>query len=195
MSACRCIGLEFGPSTAKLSCFGVQWRRNAGNGKSLARLDSLGGRGTGIESSSMTGSVHMVCVLSALVSSLSLSPPASAFVFQLQTPPAQLLQRSQLCTQGAQRRLAWCSLPTRLAASKRTNICRLRSANDDSMDDMHPEEAMVERLLERIETGMESAVSQERFKEASALRDEVSRMHMDDTSTVLKVGSLCLLDT
>ena len=46
---------------------------------------------------------------------------------------------------------------------------------------------MVERLLERLETGIESAVSQERFKEASALRDEISRMHMDDTSAVLKV--------
>ena len=55
------------------------------------------------------------------------------------------------------------------------------------MDDMQPEEAMVERLLERLETGIESAVSQERFKEASALRDEISRMHMDDTSAVLKV--------
>ena len=55
------------------------------------------------------------------------------------------------------------------------------------MDDMQPEEAMVERLLERLETGLESAVSQERFKEASALRDEISRMHMDDTSSVLKV--------
>lgn len=55
------------------------------------------------------------------------------------------------------------------------------------MDDMQPEEAMVERLLERLETGIESAVSQERFKEASALRDEISRMHMDDTSAVLQV--------
>ena len=55
------------------------------------------------------------------------------------------------------------------------------------MDDMQPEESMVERLLERLETGLESAVSQERFKEASALRDEISRMHMDDTSSVLKV--------
>ena len=57
------------------------------------------------------------------------------------------------------------------------------------MDDLAPEEAMVERLLERLETGIESAVSQERFKEASALRDEISRMHMDDTSAVLKVNS------
>jgi hypothetical protein len=56
------------------------------------------------------------------------------------------------------------------------------------MDDMQPEEAMVERLLERLETGIESAVSQERFKEAGALRDEISRMHMDDTSSVLKVS-------
>ena len=48
---------------------------------------------------------------------------------------------------------------------------------------------MVERLLERLETGIESAASQERFKEASALRDEISRMHMDDSSAVLKVNS------
>ena len=48
---------------------------------------------------------------------------------------------------------------------------------------------MVERLLERLETGIESAASQERFKEASALRDEISRMHMDDNSAVLKVNS------
>ena len=57
------------------------------------------------------------------------------------------------------------------------------------MDDLQPEEAMVERLLERLETGIESAASQERFKEASALRDEISRMHMDDSSAVLKVNS------
>lgn len=60
------------------------------------------------------------------------------------------------------------------------------------MDDMQPEEAMVERLLERLETGIESAVSQERFKEASALRDEISRMHMDDTSAVLQVSKNAL---
>jgi protein-arginine kinase activator protein McsA len=63
-----------------------------------------------------------------------------------------------------------------------------KSENGD-MDDLAPEEAMVERLLERLETGIESAVSQERFKEASALRDEISRMHMDDSSAVLKVNS------
>jgi protein-arginine kinase activator protein McsA len=66
-----------------------------------------------------------------------------------------------------------------------------KSENGD-MDDLAPEEAMVERLLERLETGIESAVSQERFKEASALRDEISRMHMDDSSAVLKVNS-CML--
>lgn len=58
---------------------------------------------------------------------------------------------------------------------------------------MQPEEAMVERLLERLETGIESAVSQERFREASALRDEISRMHMDDTSSVLKVTTIHVL--
>jgi protein-arginine kinase activator protein McsA len=72
-----------------------------------------------------------------------------------------------------------CSAPVQLQS---------KSENGD-MDDLAPEEAMVERLLERLETGIESAVSQERFKEASALRDEISRMHMDDSSAVLKVNS------
>ena len=63
---------------------------------------------------------------------------------------------------------------------------RCNSENGD-LDDLQPEEALVERALERLETGIESAASQERFKEASALRDEISRMHMDDTSYVLKV--------
>lgn len=132
----------------------------------------------------MAGSAHMLCVFAGLVSSLSLSPPADAFVFQLQPPPARLAQLRALC---AHRRPALCALPPRLAACSRPRICRLRLS--DSMDDMQPEEAMVERLLERLETGIESAASQERFQEASALRDEISRMHMDDTSSVLRVNS------
>ncbi len=131
----------------------------------------------------MTGSAHMLCVLAGLVSSLSLSPPADAFVFQLQPPAARPAQPAQLC---AHRRPALCA---RLAACGRPGICRLRLS--DSMDDMQPEEAMVERLLERLETGIESAVSQDRFQEASALRDEISRMHMDDTSSVLRVSVAC----
>eukprot|EP00802_Teleaulax_amphioxeia_P010541 Tamp_10569.p1 GENE.Tamp_10569~~Tamp_10569.p1 ORF type:complete len:460 (+),score=141.09 Tamp_10569:183-1562(+) len=132
----------------------------------------------------MTSSAHMLCVLAGLVSSLSLSPPADAFAFQLEPPPARLAQPAQLC---AHRRPALCALAPRLAACGRPGVCRLRLS--DSMDDMQPEEAMVERLLERLETGIESAVSQERFQEASALRDEISRMHMDDTSSVLRVNS------
>ena len=131
----------------------------------------------------MTSSAHMLCVLAGLVSSLSLSPPADAFAFQLEPPPARLAQPAQLC---AHRRPALCALAPRLAACGRPGVCRLRLS--DSMDDMQPEEAMVERLLERLETGIESAVSQERFQEASALRDEISRMHMDDTSSVLRVS-------
>lgn len=121
----------------------------------------------------------MLRVLAGLMSSLSLSPAADAFVFQLQPPAARLVQ-------AAHRRPALCTLPPRLATCGRASICRLRLS--DSMDDMQPEEAMVERLLERLENGIESAVSQERFKEASALRDEISRMHMDDTSSVLRVS-------
>ena len=132
----------------------------------------------------MAGSAHMLCVFAGLVSSLSLSPPADAFVFQLQPPPARL---AQLRAHSAHRRPALCALPPRLAACSRPRICRLRLS--DSMDDMQPEEAMVERLLERLETGIESAASQERFQEASALRDEISRMHMDDTSSVLRVSA------
>ena len=32
-------------------------------------------------------------------------------------------------------------------------------------------------------------MQQERYQEASVLRDELSRMHMDDTSAVLKTNS------
>ena len=141
----------------------------------------------GVRRRIMTGSAHMLRVLAGLMSSLSLSPAADAFVFQLQPPAARLAQPSQLCSSGgAHRRPALCTLPPRLATCGRASICRLRLS--DSMDDMKPEEAMVERLLERLENGIESAVSQERFKEASALRDEISRMHMDDTSSVLRVS-------
>ena len=128
----------------------------------------------------------MLRVLAGLMSSLSLSPAADAFVFQLQPPAARLVPALLCSSGGAHRRPALCTLPPRLATCGRASICRLRLS--DSMDDMQPEEAMVERLLERLENGIESAVSQERFKEASALRDEISRMHMDDTSSVLRVS-------
>ena len=128
----------------------------------------------------------MLRVLAGLMSSLSLSPAADAFVFQLQPPAARLVPALLCSSGGAHRRPALCTLPPRLATCGRASICRLRLS--DSMDDMQPEEAMVERLLERLENGIESAVSQERFKEASALRDEISRMHMDDTSSVWRVS-------
>jgi len=44
-------------------------------------------------------------------------------------------------------------------------------------------------LVEKLESSLDFAVQQERYQEASALRDELSRMHMDDTSAVLKTNS------
>mmetsp|Transcript_19746 Transcript_19746/g.40287 ORF Transcript_19746/g.40287 Transcript_19746/m.40287 type:complete len:470 (-) Transcript_19746:86-1495(-) len=57
------------------------------------------------------------------------------------------------------------------------------------MDDLQPDEHMVEKLVERLEASLDAAVKEERYSEASALRDELSRMHMDDTSAVLKTNS------
>jgi len=134
-------------------------------------------------------SAHLLCVFIGLWSSFSLSPAPFAGAYVLQLHPAGVpatLHTSHLCVQ--QRRLS-CFLPTRLAA-RRSDIRQLRcNSENGDLDDLQPEEALVERALERLETGIESAASQERFKEASALRDEISRMHMDDTSYVLKVNS------
>jgi len=57
------------------------------------------------------------------------------------------------------------------------------------MDDLQPDEQVIEKWVEKLETSLESAVKNERYSEASTLRDELSRMHMDDTSAVLKTNS------
>lgn len=54
---------------------------------------------------------------------------------------------------------------------------------------MQPDEAMVEKLVERLESSLDAAIKEERYSEASTIRDELSRMHMDDTSAVLKTNS------
>eukprot|EP00283_Hemiselmis_rufescens_P009501 CAMPEP_0173433090 /NCGR_PEP_ID=MMETSP1357-20121228/10669_1 /TAXON_ID=77926 /ORGANISM="Hemiselmis rufescens, Strain PCC563" /LENGTH=236 /DNA_ID=CAMNT_0014397769 /DNA_START=24 /DNA_END=731 /DNA_ORIENTATION=- len=57
------------------------------------------------------------------------------------------------------------------------------------MDGLTPEEGMIERMVEKLETSLESAIQQEYFKDASTIRDELSRMHMDETSAVLRTNS------
>ena len=61
--------------------------------------------------------------------------------------------------------------------------------NSGDMDDMQPDEQMVERLVEKLETTLEASVQQEQYKDASEIRDELSRMHMDDASAVIQTNS------
>lgn len=58
------------------------------------------------------------------------------------------------------------------------------------MDDMPgKDEQHVERMVERLETNLEASVEEEQYQQASKIRDELSRMHMDDASSVIQANS------
>ncbi|KAG5184720.1 hypothetical protein JKP88DRAFT_272044 [Tribonema minus] len=56
-------------------------------------------------------------------------------------------------------------------------------------DDMGPEEWDVETKVAKLESSLSRAVKEERYAEASELRDALSRMHMDDYSAVLAANA------
>eukprot|EP00611_Tribonema_gayanum_P014393 TRINITY_DN25769_c0_g1_i1.p1 TRINITY_DN25769_c0_g1~~TRINITY_DN25769_c0_g1_i1.p1 ORF type:complete len:189 (-),score=27.45 TRINITY_DN25769_c0_g1_i1:118-684(-) len=99
-----------------------------------------------------------------------------------------LISSSQ-CAAGGQQRLyhrnsrlrpTWSCPRCRGAAATRLRMRR---------DDMGPEEWDVETKVAKLESSLSRAVKEERYAEASELRDALSRMHMDDYSAVLAANA------
>jgi len=48
---------------------------------------------------------------------------------------------------------------------------------------------MVDRLVGKLDQSLDAAIKQEHFKDAETLRSELSRLHIDDSSSVLSANS------